>query len=183
MKLIAESSVIWVKREGEMLDLILSSLNRMTRPTCTLYYFSSTCTKISYKNLNQTELDSDSFDKSWPFRSNSHISLHFHIHDILNTNFIDWTMSKLEANDDMQWLQCHTLYQLLDKPLYTTNDLNMIKVDIEYDRESTVNIIVPLPYWLNIEFSSKSISFYLYDRWKTIRLYLTHLDSEYVFST
>ena len=157
MKLIAESSTAPGRKRSRICTDSLSSLSRMTRSSYTPLRFPDSGPKISCKTLNQTNLDNGSFDKrltisvectyfpSVPCSRHSECQLH----GLANKR----TWKQVMTCNDCNVTLCINCY----KPFHTAHDLNMIKADIENDRESTIKTVIPSPSSFKIEFQTKSI--------------------------
>lgn len=157
MKLIAESSTAPGRKRSRVCTDSLSSLSRMTRSSYTPLRFPDTGPKKSCKTLNQTNLDNGSFDKrltisvecthfsSVPRSRHSECQLH----RLANKR----TRKQVMTCNDCNVTLCINCY----KPFHTAHDLNMIKADIENDRESTIKTVIPSPSSFKIEFQTKSI--------------------------
>ena len=118
MKLISKSSEESDRKRSRLNSGSISSLSRMTRSSYTTLSFADR-PKQSCKTLNQTNLTMVLLVIGWLFQSIVHISLHHHARNILNVNSIDW-QTNTKASDDIQWLQCHTLCQLLQAISHST---------------------------------------------------------------
>ena len=154
MVMIAESSAGLGWKRSRLSSDYLSSVSRMTR-SFTPLHFPNTGSKLHCKTLNQTYFYNDSFDR-WLVILVECI----HFPSIPRSRYSEcqlyWLSNKriqkqVMTCNDFNITLCINYY----KPFHTVHDLNMIKVDIENDRESTIKMVIQSPSSFNIEFQTK----------------------------